>query len=194
MAGPYTITPPVQGQPIPSVGFGVAVKNAITDLDARASAIEGSQQLVIARGRRTTTTGNVTTTETGFLRLDNIPVKSGRIYQINTTNINMDTSIDNDVGDVRLRVAYSATTGTAATIASTLVAHLRNAIDSSVSSNILPMNAFYVASADGYISLLWSLVRVAGTGNLVIFATASDYVDFVVQFAGIDPGDTGVVL
>jgi hypothetical protein len=194
MAGPYTITPPVQGQPIPSVGFGTAVKNAITDLDARMSTVEGSQQLVLKRGRRTTSTGSVTTTETGFLRLDNIPVASGRIYQINTTNINLDTSVDNDIGDVKCRVAFAASPGTLATTSSTQLTHMRNTIDSAAQSNVLPMNAFYIAPSDGYISLLLSLVRVTGTGNLIIFASSTEILDFVVQYAGIDPGDTGVVL
>jgi hypothetical protein len=194
MSGPYTITTPVQGQPIPSVGFGVAVKNAINDLDSRMSTVEGSQQLVLKRARRTTSTGSVTTTETPFLRLDNIPVASGRIYQINTTNINLDTSIDNDIGDVKCRVAFSSTTGTLATIASTQLTHMRNTIDSAAQSNVLPMNAFYIAPSDGYISLLLSLVRVTGTGNLIIFASSTEILDFVVQYAGIDPGDTGVVL
>lgn len=40
MAGPYAITTPVSNQPIPSAGFGQAVKNAITDLDARVAAVE----------------------------------------------------------------------------------------------------------------------------------------------------------
>jgi hypothetical protein len=39
MAGPYVITTPVKGQPIPAVGFGQAVKDAITDLDSRVNAV-----------------------------------------------------------------------------------------------------------------------------------------------------------
>jgi hypothetical protein len=39
MSGPYTITTPVPGQPISSAGFGIPVKNAINDLDARVNAV-----------------------------------------------------------------------------------------------------------------------------------------------------------
>ena len=190
MAGPYTITPPVQGQPIPSVGFGQAVKNAINDLDARASAIEGSQQLVVARGRRITSTGNVTTTETGVLRIDNVTVKAGRLYQISTGPVNMDGSVDNDVGTVRIRVSTSG----AATISSTLLGYMRQTIDNNTQSNVVNVNAWYLAPADATISILLSLIRQAGTGNLIIFGSASDILDMVVQYAGVDPGDTGVVL
>ena len=37
---------------------------------------------VVARGRRTTSTGTFTTTETGVLRIDNIPVVSGLLYLV----------------------------------------------------------------------------------------------------------------
>jgi len=193
MAGPYTIPTAVSQQPVPTT-FGASVKSAINDLDARVGTVESIQQVVIKRGRRTTATGNITTTETGFLRLDNIPVKAGNIYQINTTNINVDTSVDNDVGDVKLRVAFSASPGTNATTSSTQIARMRNTIDNLSQSNVLPMNAFYAATADGYISLLLSLVRLAGTGNLVLFASSTEIIDLVVQFGGPDPGDTGVVI
>jgi hypothetical protein len=62
MAGPYAITTPVQGQPIPSAGFGIAVKNAINDLDARTSSLEtGTQPLVrlIQQSAQSFTTGVV---------------------------------------------------------------------------------------------------------------------------------------
>ena len=80
MPGPYTITPPVQGQPIPSVGFGQAVKDAINDLDARLSAVEGSllPRYYIKGGAtsRNTTTTPSTDTGTGQL-LAGIPLEIG---------------------------------------------------------------------------------------------------------------------
>lgn len=194
MAGPYSIATPIQGQPASAALFGLAVKNAINDLDARVSAVEGSQQLLIKRTRRTTVTGLVTTTETPFLRLDNIPVQAGKVYQINVTNINIDTTVSNDIGDCRLRVAYAATTGTLATIASSQIAHFRNTIDDATQSNVGQLGAFYIATADGYTSMLLSIQRVSGTGNLVVFCSTTEILDFVVQFGGPDPGDTGVVL
>lgn len=194
MAGPYTITLPVKGQPIPSAGFGIAVRNAILDLDARVSKVESGQQSVVARTRRTTSTGTITTTETGVLRIDNIPVKAGSIYQLNTSNINIDTSVDNDVGDARIRIAYSATTGTLATTSSAQIGHFRNTIDNLAQSNTVPINCFYLATADGYVSIILTLQRIAGTGNLIVFCAGNEILDFVVQFGGADPGDTGVIL
>lgn len=190
----YVITTPVQNQPIPSAGFGIAVRNAVLDLDARVSVLETGSQAVVKRGRRITATGNITTTETGVLRIDNIPVAAGSIYQVNVSNINMDTTVSNDIGEVKLRVLYSASPGSPATTSSPQINHLRNTIDDATQSNVIPLNAFYPASADGYVSMLLSAVRVTGTGNLVVFCASTEVLDFVVQFGGVDPGDTGVVI
>lgn len=45
MAGPYTITLPIQGQPISSSGFGIPVKNAIENLDARLTIREALENI-----------------------------------------------------------------------------------------------------------------------------------------------------
>lgn len=185
---------PVQGQPVSSGAFGIKVRNYLINADARLSAVEGNQQLVLKRGRRSTSTGNVTTTEVGFLRVDNVPVLAGKIYQINATNLNIDSSVDNDVGRVAMRVKYAATTGSAAGIADTMISYLRNTIDNNTQSNVNGFQGFYIATADGYISVLLSLIRQAGTGNLIFFGGSSDICDLVIQFGGTDPGDTGVVL
>lgn len=159
--------------------------NALTDRDNGVL-----PQGVIKRGRRITTTGSVTTTETGVLRIDSIPVYAGRLYRISTNGLNIDTSVDNDAASVRIR----ASTSGSASITSTLLGTLRTTIDSATQSNILPDQAFFVASADGTLSVLLSLIRISGTGNIVIFCDATNYLDMVVEDMGLDPGDTGVVI
>jgi len=152
------------------------------------------QPRVVARGRRTTSTAAITTTETGVLRIDNIPIFDVKAYGILTSNINLDTSVANDIADMRIRIATAATPGTAATTASTQIAHFRNTIDDLAFSNVLPLSAFYFPSADGYLSVLLTCQRVAGTGNIVVFCSAVELLDMVVQELGADPGDTGVVI
>jgi hypothetical protein len=184
---------PVSGQPISVSQFGVPVRNAINDLDDRVSPLEVQSQRIVARGRRNTSTGNVTTTETGVLRIDNIPVIAGGSYRISTSNMNLDGSVDNDVGTARIRVATGAF-GTTATIASTLIGYLRNTIDSAANSNVLNLQAFYFPSSDTYLSVLLSIIRQGGSGNIIIFGSASDLLDLTVEYSGADPGDTGVII
>lgn len=145
---------------------------------------------VLARGRRITSTGNITTTETGVLRLDNIPVVAGVAYAIIVSEINMDTSVANDIASSKFRVSTSG----AATTASTQIAQIRNTIDDAGQSNILSGSFIYPSSSSGTLSILMSLVRVQGTGNITIFASAVDILDMTVICLGTDPGDSGVVI
>jgi len=195
MAGPYVITTPVQGQPIPSVGFGQAVKNAINDLDSRALALETGSQSFIKRGRRNTSTGNVTTTETGILRIDNVPVRAGSIYQISTGELNLDTDVVGTIGTAKARAFYQATTGGVCTVANgTQFGLFRAYQDDATQSNVGNLSCVYIATADGYISVLLTIVRQGGTGNVVAFASSGEPLDLFIQYGGSDPGDTGVVL
>lgn len=145
---------------------------------------------VIARGRRTTATGNITTTETGVLRIDSIPVVAGRGYQIFTSNLNMDGSVANDVFSARIRISTSGT----ATTSSTQIAQIRQYSDDPANSNIFPENTYYFPSATATLSVLLSAVRVSGSGNLVVFCSATDILDLVVVDLGVAPSDTGVVI
>lgn len=149
---------------------------------------------VVKRGRRITATGSITTTETGVLRVDDIPVFAGKAYMLKTSNLNLDTSVANDIGDARLRVAQNAAPGTAATITSTQIGHFRNTIDDASQSNVNDITAFYFPSSDGYLSALITAQRVTGTGNLVVFCSSVEILDLVVLEIGDDPGDTGVVI
>jgi hypothetical protein len=147
-------------------------------------------QGVIKRGRRTTSTGNITTTETGVLRVDDIPMYAGRLYKISTSNMNIDTSVDNDVVRAGLRLSTSG----AATITSTLIGYLRETIDSAAQSNAFSVTAFYTPGADVTASVLLSFIRQAGSGNIILFGSATDICDLVIEDMGLDPGDTGVVI
>lgn len=144
---------------------------------------------VVGRGRRTTSTGNVTTTETGVLRLE-VPVYAGRLYMIKTSNINIDTSVDNDIGRVAVRYSTSGN----ATTSSTLGNYVRETIDSATNSNVHDLTMFYVASADATLSVLLTLLRQGGTGNLIVFCSGTDILDLVVTDLGPDPGDSGTVI
>lgn len=197
MAGPYTIQVPVQGQPISSSLFGIPARNAINDLHARALSLEVNAQAMIARGRRITAK-NVAAgsagTEFGYMRMDDIPVKAGMSYRIMTSSLNLDTDVANDVMSARLRIAYSATPGTAATTSSTQYAQVRNTQSNISQSFLYPMSGFYFASADGFISLILTGIRVAGTGSFGFFADANNWVDVTVEFGGPSPSDTAVAL
>ena len=153
-----------------------------------------NQPKIIARGQRTTATAAITTTETGVIRLDDVPVRNGYCYEITVDNINIDTSVANDIGIVRMRYVFAASAGSTATTTSTQLNTWRNTIDDATNSNVLPWVNHYFATADGFLSILFSLQRQAGTGNLIWFCSATDVCNVVVKDIGSDPGNTGVVI
>lgn len=191
----YTITTPVKGQPVSSSLFGVAVKNAINDLDTRVAKLEGSQQLFIKRARRTTTSINITTTEIPVLRLDNVPVRAGQVYQIQTGEVNPDVDTIGTIATVRIRYFFQTTSGGLATVInSTQVGLYRVYQDDAGQSNVGNINTFYLPTADGFVSILMTVIRQGGSGIINMFATTGEPLDMYVQYGGADPGDTGVVL
>lgn len=194
MAGPYTIAVPVSGQPISSSLFGIPVRDAINDLHTRTALIEANTQKMVKRGRRVTAKTGITTTETGVLRVDDVPVIAGGAYRIMTSNLNLDSTVANDSLTARMRVLFSASTGSPATTASPQIASMRNTQDKTTYSNLIPLSGFYFPGSSGFISVLISGVRADGTGTMQFFASAGEPLDLTIEYAGADPGDTGVIL
>lgn len=196
MAGPYVITTPVTGQPITAAGYGNPVALAIADLDLRAAALETAQSYVLKRARRTTPYSTaITSTETGIMRLDNIPFRAGRIIQLTTSPIPITSSVAADIASVRLRILTSATSGVFVTTATGgILARVRPTISNITTYPLVVINAFYYAVSDGYMSAMISAQREAGTGNITLPISTSDNCDLVAQDAGADPGNTGVSL
>lgn len=183
------VTNPAQGNvAIARDTSGIYIYNG-SSWDLLGTAADGKKG-IIARGRRSSATGNITTTETGVLRLDNVPVVSGRAYKVVTNGINMDTDTSNDVGTVRFRVNTAGT----ATTSSTLINSFRNTIDNNSQSNVISAIGMFIAGATGNASILLSLIRQAGSGNLIIFCDATNYLDMWVEDMGVAPSDTGVVI
>lgn len=148
-------------------------------------------QGVIARGNRASnSTATSGTTEQGVLRVDSIPVYTGRLYRISTGPLIIDGSVANDAVRVILR---GDTTGSATTSSTQL------AISQGVVPNISLPERFeidipYAPAADGTLSVLLSIVRQSGTGVFQVLGASTIPINLVVSDEGLDPGDTGVDL
>lgn len=184
---------PVQGQPISTSQYGIPVRNAINDLDTRVITLETDTQKLIKRGRRTTAKTPITT-ESGYARLDDIPVLAGAAYRIMTSMINLDSTVDNEVMTAYCRVLQSASPGTPATTADTAITRMRVFQDANANSNTVPMSAFYFASTAGFLSVLISGQRNTALGTMQFFASAGEPFDLTVEYAGQDPGDEMILL
>lgn len=148
---------------------------------------------VVARAVRTSAKTPITT-ESGYLRLDDIPVKAGYVYKVYTSNLTLDSTVDNEIGAARIRVVQSATTGTAATTSSTQIGMMRTFQDANANTSLDPLITDYFPSSDGYLSVILTGQRVTALGTFQFFASATEPCHLIVECIGTDPGDTGVSL
>jgi hypothetical protein len=189
MAGPYSIVTPVQGQPVSSSLFGLAVKNAITDLDARVSALEGTAPGLVAIHTRTSTSATVASaTELGVIRMDNIPVRAGYSYEVVMNRVAMTPSVVNLVGFARIRVNQGAT----ATTSSNPIGFLRMAQATSASqTNTGAMIGVFNATADSTLSVLVTIALAFGTGTIQLHSSAAEPSTLHVKLIGPSVNDYG---
>lgn len=143
---------------------------------------------ILARGNRNTSS-TTTTTEQGVLRLDDIPVYAGRTYRVWTSPLFLDTSVANDV--IRALVRYT-TDGSTPTTSSSVLSFVQARAEDVTDQYAIPFTCDYSPSADQLLSVLLTVARRSGTGNVSIIGATSGPINLVVEDIGMDPGDTGV--
>lgn len=165
--------------------------NLADDADAALLAVKNAAPAgIIARGKRITTSSS-TTSEIGVLRLDNIALLAGRSYKIWTSPLIIESTVANDTAAATVRVSNSGI----ATVASTLLDEIQTTIPSIVHPPVLPLDCEpYIPATNETLSVLLSVARLSGTGNVSLVTNTGIPITMVVEDMGVDPGDTGVDL
>lgn len=145
----------------------------------------------VAFGRRTTSSSVSTTAEVGVLRLDGISVYSGRRYKITTSPLNMFSTVSGDLMNAHIRVS---TSGVATTSSTQLTGLVESAFSAAASQRTQGLNITYTPGLTGTLSVLLSISRDGGTGNVSINASAIYPADLVVEDIGPDPASTVTIL
>lgn len=146
----------------------------------------------VAWGRRTTdSAASTSTTPTGVLRIDNIPVKAGRDYIILTGPLSPASTVDGD--NARIEILFS-TTGTATTASAVLpdaraFERVGNPFGSTSS-----LRARYTPGADQTLSILLCVARNNGTGSLILTADGNRNTYMEVIDAGPSLSNSGVAV
>jgi hypothetical protein len=139
---------------------------------------------LLARGRRSssspTTSGTI-----GVLRVDNIPVVTGCVYEITTNNIYIYGSNANNTGTVQFKYSTSGTATTSST-------NIDNGLQLNVNT-VQPytgvISCVLAPGVTGTMSILMCLTFTSGTGTVNTFGDSA----FSVKVVSVsDPGDTGV--
>lgn len=142
---------------------------------------------IIARGQRTTSSSS-TTTEVGVLRIDGVPVVAGRSYKVWTSPLAVHSSAANDVVRARIRINAAGT----ATTSSTQLAITQDIVPNTAHPPAPGISGRYDPGSSGTLSVLLTVGRQTGTGNVDILSGAGLEIELVVEDIGLAVGDTGV--
>lgn len=145
---------------------------------------------VIARANRTTSS-SATTSEVGVFSLRVGTLVSGAIYKIQTGLIDFYSTVANDVVEVKFRYT---TDGSDATVASTFLSGsgMQHRLTGAGVDEQHTMTVYYIPGAGVNLSLMMTVRRSAGSGNVQILASATAPIGFIVECMATDPGDTSV--
>lgn len=143
---------------------------------------------ILARGKRTTNS-TTTTTEVGVLRLDDVPIQAGRTYLIYTSTLLADSSVANDGVEGLLRYT---TDGSTPTTSSTILAQTVDVQTNAAQSTDVAVIASYTPAADETLSVLLTVARTTGTGNVGLLGAATTPIELFIEDKGLDVTDTGV--
>lgn len=142
---------------------------------------------MIAFGQRLTSK-TYSGTEVGVIRLDAVPLITGRRYLFMTSSLELQT-VSGETGKASFRINTAGT----ATTSSTLVVGATGNANTAFSPTQGPVVcASYNPAASGNVSLLLTLTRTGGSGNVVLNASATQPIEIYVFDCGADPGDTGI--
>lgn len=145
-----------------------------------------------ARAQRETDSTATAGTEIGVLRLDGYPITNGYIYEICIGPLLLASSVANDTVLVPIRVSTSGNATTSSTRIQGIVDTVLNA--ASAIQRTKMASVIYPATVTGMLSVLMSIQRIGGTGNVYIEASNVSPIQMWIRNGGIDPGDTGTEL
>lgn len=143
------------------------------------------------RGRRITAGTTTTTAIQGFLRLDDCAILAGRHYRIQCTGVHPQSTVASDA--IQWDILYT-TDGSTPTTASAVLGGTEGFVRAVVanSAESRSWGTTYSPVGNETLSLLFVYKRIAGTGNVHMFAsTAAAFEMAITDTGGLDPGNTG---
>lgn len=146
---------------------------------------------LVAYGQRTSSS-TATTTEQEVLRLDGVDLKSGKRYEFKTNTVQPVSSIANDYVAIKLRYVTGGATATSSSTA--LVVSQLRITGASGNETTQAVVTYAPSGGDEELSLILTVARVSGTGNVSITGASTNPIELMVIDLGPDPGNTGMSL
>lgn len=155
---------------------------------ALAADVVAAARKIVGRARRLSNS-STTTSEIGVLRLDDVELLADHVYEIQTSSLLVTSSVANDIVHVKLRYT---TDGSTPSTSSTLLTQSGERIEVTASGGYTQAIGTYAPSSDEALSVLLTVARNSGTGNVSINYASVAPIEILVIDLGEDPGDTGV--
>lgn len=155
--------------------------------------VVGSPKVVARHTRTTAALSGVGTTETGFIRIDNIPVRAGYSYEVIMPRCVYTTSSTTTLGCARIRGSQTG----AATISSTQLEGAEGRPGVAIDTSNVPeqvLMGWWDAATTGSLSIIITIQRVAGSGTVGLYSASTATTPVRVKEIGPTLTDSGVDL
>jgi hypothetical protein len=155
--------------------------------------LPASAGFLIANGWRTTSTAT-TTSEIGVLRIDDVPIYEGRCYEISTSPLSGYADTTSEFFEFRIK--YTTDGSTPTTSSSTIPGGISVDSQSNTysSTSYGPIFATYRPPADQTLSLLLTIRRITGGGNVQSIADATYVTEMRIKDVGPALANMGVAI
>jgi hypothetical protein len=159
---------------------------------ALASDFNNALTRIIARANRTSNSSTASSsTPVSVLRLDSVPIVSGITYVIHLQPMIFDSTV---AGDLITAAIYVSTSGAATSSSTQLGAIVEASQSASLSQRTKGGDFLYVSSTTGVLSILLTVARTNGSGNVRLAANSTFPINMWVTSEGPNQNDTGVDL
>lgn len=153
------------------------------DLTALAGDIDPRPLGVIARGRRGSDKTTITS-ESGVLRLDDIPIIAGRLYRVWGQ-----FSVNNQTVRVIPTLRYTTDGSTPTTGSTVMEEAVFNSTAVASTGGTARVSGLYTPGSNQTLSVL--LTAQSSGAAITVFGASNEHCDLIIEDCGIDPGDTG---
>lgn len=175
--------------PVDIKALADAADTTVKSIDNRLVTVESNRARGIVKYGFVTTPSGVSTSTTAVavMRLDDIPLLSGRSYLITCPTLHPTSSVTTDNTRVELRYSTSGAATTASSV-------LPGAQAYQVFGSTVNLTTVYQPGSNQTLSLLLCVARDSGTGNVTMFADATRLSQIIVYDQGLAVSNTGVDL
>lgn len=147
--------------------------------------LQNGRARLIARGRRTTNQTS-TGTESGVIRLDDIPILSGRGYRIYTSTLNLSPSVVDLAAEARIRITTDGSTPSASSTQIGMARVEAAATFVPVGSSICATE--YYPAGNETLSVWFGWILIGGAGTATLLGATTSPVSIYVEDMGVDVG------